>query len=82
MEQQVTELQTTVMITPIEEEIGLISRKARAVALAATAMCRLYGPRNGCLCSNGKSRCHAATLYNDYGLAVIGALDKAGFLKT
>jgi hypothetical protein len=78
---EIRELQTIVIVSPIEEELGLISGKARAVALAATAMCRLYGPRNGCLCGNGTSRCHAPTLYGDYGLAVIGALDKAGLLK-
>lgn len=78
----VTELETTVVISPIEEEIAAISRKSQAVMLGAIAICRLYGPRPNCLCNNDRSRCHARELYLDFALAVVGAVDKAGLLKT
>jgi hypothetical protein len=78
---EIRQLQTSVIMTPLEEEIGHISRKSRAVTLAATAMCRLYGPRPGCLCSNEPSRCHAAALYGDFALAAVATLAKAELLK-
>ena len=80
--EQVTELQTTVVITPIEEEIAKITKKSQAVIVGEIALCRMYGPKPGCLCGHYRINCLAAAFYRDYALAVVAALDKAGLLKT
>lgn len=69
------------MIFPSSEHLTEEEREVRieAVKIMARAICSSQGPRPLCLCS-GNGHCHALTLYGDFAISALLALEKEGFM--
>jgi hypothetical protein len=64
----------------MDEEIAHIVRRTGARQATAKALCRLYGPKPGCLCGV-YGNCHASKLWGDYANTVVLQLEAEGYLK-
>jgi hypothetical protein len=68
------------VVYPLEEEIVRISKRAGARQATAKALCKLYGPKPGCLCGI-YGNCHAGKLWGDMAATVVLQLEAEGYLK-
>jgi hypothetical protein len=75
-----TPILTAPVIYPLEEEIVRISKRAGARQATAKALCKLYGPKPGCLCGI-YGNCHASKLWGDMAATVVLQLEAEGYLK-
>lgn len=64
------------------DELALAVRRTMQMNLASKAVCRSYGPKNGCHCRGDDARCHAPELWADEARAVVMAFEKMGWLTS
>lgn len=56
--------------------------RVAAATVVARAICRSHSRHPDCICRGEASRCHAAQLYDDFAVAAVLGLEKAGFVLT
>lgn len=69
-----------VIIASMEAALGESVHRVRAVQVIARGICGSSGPKPGCFCRGDVARCHARTLYEDYAVAAVLALQKDGIV--
>lgn len=64
-----------------EEELAQAVKRTLLMNLVSQALCRHYGPSNGCHCKGNDKNCHAHTLWEEEGRVVVNAFERARALK-